>query len=368
MTLQLPRLDDEPYYTEERGAAYLGDCLELMQQMPSDSVNLICTSPPFALLRQKQYGNVSSEEYVEWFAKFAREFRRILKKGDEEGYGSGSLAIDIGGSWVKGQPTRSLYHFELLIRLCKSVEEGGLGFHLAQELYWYNPAKLPTPAQWVTIERIRVKDAVNTIWWLSPTPRPKASNRRVLKPYSKAQERLMENGYKAKKRPSEHDLSDQFTNDNGGAIPPNMIEGGELPEEIGENVRVERDERRDDLESDAPVNVIAAANTSSNDLYQRRCKEMGVQRHPARFPKDLPQFVIGLCTEEDDVVLDPFAGSNMTGYVAQKMNRRWLAFEIEEEYLEGSKFRFEEFTSKKNYVKDSSDGQADLFALSNEAA
>ena len=364
-TLELPSLYDEPYSVHGGGAAYLGDCLDLMRQMEDGSVDLICTSPPFALLRKKQYGNVSSEEYVEWFMRFAKEFWRILNKGDEEGYGCGSLAIDIGGSWVKGQPTRSLYHFELLIRLCKAKDEGGGGFHLAQELYWYNPAKLPTPAQWVTIERIRVKDAVNTVWWLTPTPRPKASNRRVLKPYSKAQEKLMENGYKAKERPSEHNLSDQFTNDNGGAIPPNMIEGGELPAEIGDDVDVERDDRYEgvDVSGRAPVNVIAAANTSSNDLYQRRCKEMGVQRHPARFPRDLPQFLIGLCTEKGDVVLDPFAGSNMTGYVAQKMGRRWLAFETEEEYLEGAEFRFEEFSEKKNYVKKSTEGQKDLFTL-----
>ncbi|MEL6445876.1 MAG: site-specific DNA-methyltransferase [Bacteroidota bacterium] len=301
-----------------------------MKELPDQSVNLICTSPPFALLRQKKYGNVSAQEYVDWFMPFAEQFKRILTE-------DGSLVIDLGGTWVKGEPIRSLYHYEFLLRLCRPVEEGGLGFNLAQELYWYNPAKLPTPAQWVTIERIRVKDAVNTVWWLSPSTRPKASNRRVLKPYSKAQKHLMKHGYKPKLRPSEHDISDQFGNNNGGAIPPNIISDDPHNADVGNSVIGETPA----LEG-MPVNVIAASNTSSNDRYQRRCREEKVKRHPARFPAALPEFIIGLCTEEGDVVLDPFAGSNTTGQVAHEINRQWLAFELDESYLEGSKFRFEE--------------------------
>lgn len=173
------RLKCKPYYETKFGAAYLGNSLELMAGVPDESVDLICTSPPFALVRKKEYGNVDADEYVEWFKDFATQFYRILKP-------TGSLVIDIGGSWVKGMPVRSLYHFELVVALCKLKEKGGLGFYLAQELYWYNPAKLPTPAEWVTVRRERVKDAVNTVWWLSKSPHPKANNRRVLKPYSAA--------------------------------------------------------------------------------------------------------------------------------------------------------------------------------------
>jgi site-specific DNA-methyltransferase (cytosine-N4-specific) len=141
----------------------------------------------------------------------------------------------------------------------------------------------------------------------------------------------MRDGYKPNLRPSEHDISDKFGRDNQGAIPPNLINGLEGREvgEIGEPVIV-------------PTNVIAASNTSSNDQYLRLCRESNVQPHPARFPRDLPEFVIGLCTEENDLVLDPFAGSNMTGWVAEKMGRRWIAIEIQEEYLRGSLFRFQD--------------------------
>ncbi len=89
------------------------------------------------------------------------------------------------------------------------------------------------------------------------------------------------------------------------------------------------------------MNVIAASNTASNDYYQRRCKEAGIKPHPARFPQALPEFAIALCTEPGDLVLDPFAGSNMTGRVAETLDRRWLAFELDENYIKASQFRFE---------------------------
>jgi site-specific DNA-methyltransferase (cytosine-N4-specific) len=308
------------YYKTKLGSSYLGDSLELLKELKSESVDLICTSPPFALLRKKSYGNVHSEDYVEWFMQFAREFKRVIKP-------EGSIVIDIGGTWIKGAPIRSLYHYELVIKLCKPEADGGCGLNLAQELFWYNPAKLPTPAEWVTVRRIRVKDAVNTVWWLSLSTNPKANNKRVLKPYSESQTLLMKNGYKAKLRPSEHQISTKFDTDNGGAIPPTILKDEDVSGDIGDPIA---------------VNVIAASNTSSNDIYQRRCREEGIAPHPARFPMALPEFIINLCTEEGDTILDPFAGSNTTGFVAEKLKRKWLAFEMSEEYLKGSKFRFPE--------------------------
>ena len=186
----------QPFYRTTLGKAYLGDSLELLKSVPDESVNLIMTSPPFALRRKKEYGNVVATEYVDWFAGFMNEFWRVLTP-------DGSIVIDIGGSWNRGEPTRSLYHFELLLRLCTK-------FRLAQEFYWWNQARLPSPAEWVTVRRIRVKDAVDPVWWLSKTPFPKADNRGVLLEYSESMRSLMKNGYRAKLRPSGHDISGKF--------------------------------------------------------------------------------------------------------------------------------------------------------------
>ena len=199
------------FHSTRGGKVYLGDSLEVMQKMRPGTVDLVMTSPPFGLTRKKEYGNADADDYLEWFRPFARGFHRILKD-------SGSLVIDIGGSWKSGSPVRSLYHFKLLIMLCEEF-----GFHLAQDFYWWNPSKLPTPAEWVNIRRIRVKDAINTVWWLSKSEWPRASNRRVLQPYSPSMELLLAKGYKAKKRPSGHDISVKFSINNGAAIPPNLI-------------------------------------------------------------------------------------------------------------------------------------------------
>jgi len=287
----------QPYFKTDLGRMYMGDCLAvLMEEIPESSVDLVVTSPPFGLVRKKGYGNVDADKYVEWFKPFGREFKRVLKP-------SGSLVIDIGGAWMAGLPTRSLYHYELLIMLCKEY-----GFHLAEEFFWWNPAKLPTPAEWVTVRRIRVKDAVNCVWWLSPTPWPRASNRRVAAPYSDSMKSLLKNGYRAKMRPSGHDISQHFGTDNGAAIPPNLI---------------------------------AVANTESNSSYLRFCKENGLSPHPARFPAAIPEYFIRMLTDPGDIILDPFAGSCVSGEVAERLKRRWICVEILEEYLRGAVGRFE---------------------------
>jgi DNA modification methylase len=284
-----------PLYKTEFGQAFVEDSLKVMAGLPDSSVNLIMTSPPYALHFKKEYGNANQDEYIKWFLGFGREFKRLLTD-------DGSLVIDIGGAWEKGQPTRSLYHFELLIALCKEI-----GFHLAQEFFWHNPAKLPSPAEWVTVRKIRVKDSVNCVWWLSKTPHPKANNQNVLNEYSPDMVRLLERGYKPKVRPSGHVITSKFK-DNGGSIPSNLFTCG---------------------------------NNDSNGYYLERCKEEGIKPHPARFPVQLPSFFAKFLTDENDLVLDPFAGSNTTGRACEDLKRRWIAVEMNAEYLHASQFRFE---------------------------
>lgn len=279
------------------GSMFHGDSLALLHGMiEPGSVDLVMTSPPFGLVRKKDYGNVDADQYLDWFRPFGIAIKKILKP-------TGSLVIDIGGAWIPGQPTRSLYHYELLIMLCRDV-----GFHLAQEFYWWNPSKLPTPAEWVTIRRVRVKDAVNCVWWLSPTPWPKASNKRVLAPYSESMKDLLKNGYKAKLRPSGHAISKKFVIDNGAAIPPNLI---------------------------------AIPNTESNSYYLRYCKHHNLNPHPARFPSRLPEFFIRMLTDSGDLVVDPFAGSCVTGEVSERLKRKWVCAELVLDYLRGALGRFE---------------------------
>lgn len=285
-------------YCTKKGQAYVGDSLDLLKEIPDNSIDLVMTSPPFALRRQKTYGNVEETEYVEWITPFGKEVFRVLKE-------SGSFVLDLGGAYRSGMPSRSLYNFRVLLSFCDEI-----GFHLAEDFYWFNPAKLPSPIEWVNKRKIRAKDSVNTVWWFSKTEFPKADVRKVLAPYSDRMKKLIEdpeNFYTPKKRPSGHDISASFGKDNGGAIPSNLL---------------------------------SIPNTESNSIYLRLCKKMGFERHPARFPSELPAFFIKMLTDEGDVVLDIFGGSNTTGFAAEAINRNWMTFEISHEYLISSIFRF----------------------------
>ena len=288
----------KPMYETKLGRAYVGDAHHLLSQLDDETVDLALVSPPFALQRQKAYGNEDQDTYVEWLLGFCQDVHRVLRP-------SGSFVLDLGGSYRKGRPVRSLYNYRMLLRLCDE-----LAFRLAEDFFWYNPAKLPSPIEWVNKRKIRAKDSVDTVWWLSKEDYPKADIRRVLVPYSRRMRKLLEDPsrfYTPKKRPSGHDISGRFGEANGGAIPSNLL--------------------------DIP-------NTDSNSPYLRFCKIAQIDAHPARFPEKLPAFFIALLTEPGDVVLDFFAGSNTTGAAAEAAGRQWIAFESNADYLAASVFRF----------------------------
>ena len=275
-----------------------GDSVELLGCLPDRSTDLVLTSPPFALLRKKTYGNEEQERYVEWLGRFGHAAHRVLKE-------SGSFVIDLGGAYQRGKPVRSLYNYRVLLDFCDR-----LGYELAQEFFWFNPAKLPSPIEWVNKRKIRAKDAVNTIWWFSRCSEPKADITRVLAPYSEQMKTLLKNPatfYRAKDRPSGHQITKAFSKENRGAIPSNLLQ---IP------------------------------NTESNSAYLRLCKMLGRDSHPARFPSALPQFFIKFLTEPGDIVVDIFSGSNTTGHAAESLGRRWVSMDLCREYAALSAVRF----------------------------
>ena len=279
------------------GSIIHDDSLKYLKKVEDNSLDLIITSPPFALTRKKAYGNEQGDAYMVWLKEFGEIFYKKLK--DE-----GSLVIDFGGSWVPGQPTRNLHQFEIPILFVKEI-----GFHLAQEFFWWNTSKMPSPASWVTISRERITDSVNYIFWFSKTPHPKANNRNILKPYSDKMKNMIKNQrYNMNDRPSGHRVSKVWAKDNGGAIPQNFFPYG----------------------------------NSSNDPYFKYCEKIGIKKHPARFGPFIPEFFIRFLTDKGDLVLDPFAGSCTSGAVAEALERKWICIDNDKEYLEGGKGRFEE--------------------------
>jgi DNA modification methylase len=260
-------------------------------------VNLIFTSPPFPLNRKKRYGNETGDAYVRWLRDFGPLFKKMLTP-------DGSIVIEMGNSWEPGVPFMSTLALRALLEF-----QSANSLHLCQEFIWQNPAKLPTPAQWVNIKRIRVKDSFTKLWWMSPHQTPKANNERVLQEYSKAMKTLLKRGsYNAGKRPSEHRIGKaSFLTNNGGAI---------------------------------PSNVLTYSNTLSTDSYHTYCRQHNLLLHPARMPLDLAKFFIRFLTEPGDLVLDPFGGSNTTGAAAEDLKRYWITIEALEDYIRGSRGRF----------------------------
>jgi DNA modification methylase len=305
---KIDKFKHPPTYTTDLGAAFCGDSLDLLNELPDESINLVITSPPFALQREKEYGNKNQAEYIEWLGEFAKIVYKKLKN-------DGSFVLDLGGAYEKGKPVRSLYNFRIPIYFCDEI-----GFFLAEDFYWFNSSKLPSPIEWVNKRKIRVKDSVNTVWWFSKSEFPKSDVTKVLTKYSPRMKKLLEDPdkfYDPKKRPSGHDIGRAFAKDNGGAIPSNLLQ---IP------------------------------NSDSNSQYLRICKNLDIKAHPARFPTKLPEFFIRLLTDPGDLVVDLFSGSNTTGFVAEQEGRHWISFDNEIRYLASSLFRFMDTDASDDYL------------------
>ncbi len=304
----------KPAYKTNWGVMYQGDCEAALRRDPLTRrlgrVHLILTSPPFPLNRKKKYGNLTGQEYLDWLKNLAPLFRDYLSP-------DGSIVLEIGNAWEPGSPVMSTLPLKALMAF---LEAGDL--NLCQEFICYNPARLPTPAQWVTVERIRVKDSFTRVWWMSPVKRPKADNRNVLTQYSRSMQDLLTKGtYNPGPRPSGHHIGKtSFLSNNRGAIAPNVV----IPTPT----------------EDGLTEVLPIANTGARDRYQAYCRYKGVAPHPARMQPRLAEFFIRLLTDRHDLVLDPFAGSNTTGYAAEELSRRWLSIELDAGYVQTSEVRF----------------------------
>jgi site-specific DNA-methyltransferase (cytosine-N4-specific) len=309
------RTNCETAYRTEHGRMLVGKIEELLGTSALSSLygkaNLIFTSPPFPLVRKKRYGNETGASYIRWLEDLAPQLCRLLAD-------DGSIVMEIGNSWEPGVPVMSTLGLEALLAFKKAGK-----LHLSQHIICHNPARLPSPAQWVNVNRERLKDSFTHVWWMSKSEHPKADNRRVLLPYSSHMKGLLESRkYNSGRRPSGHVISKRgFLKDHGGAIAPNVID-------LEENA------------SQLPASLLKFSGTSSDAEYQRYCAKSGLEPHPARMQMGLALFFIQFLTTPGDIVFDPFGGSNTTGYAAEVLKRKWVSIEASPDYARGSKGRF----------------------------
>jgi site-specific DNA-methyltransferase (cytosine-N4-specific) len=309
----------------ESGCYYVGKSEELLNSPELDylkgKVGLILTSPPFPLNSKKSYGNMQGDDYLKWFTELAPIFAEMLTN-------DGSIVIELGNSWEPSRPVQSLLPLQCLLNFVSHPE---CQLRLIQEFICYNPSRLPSPAHWVTVKRIRTVDSYTRLWWIAQNDFPKADNSRVLRPYSKRMKYLLDTGrYNSGTRPSEHKIGKtSFLKDCGGSISHNLFE-------------LENMDSKREVRLPYAMNAFSFSNSNSNDFFSKTCKANGITTHPARMPMDLAAFFIEFLTDPEDTVLDPFAGSNTTGYAAARLGRKWIAVDAEEKYVEQSKIRFQD--------------------------
>lgn len=305
-------------YTTAKGKLYTGDVLETLRKVKDfenhrGKVNLVFTSPPFPLVKEKAYGNFKGEDYIRWMVEVSKELSSFLTD-------DGSMVIEIGNAWNSGEPTLSTVPIETLLRIKKET-----GLHLCQEVICHNPSRLPSPVQWVNIERSRLKDSYTRLWWFSKSVRPKANNVRVLKEYSNKMKEIIEKKkYNAGKRPSGHKINPtSFLKDNGGSISSSFI--SDVDKFIFEN------------EFNASL---IFSNSSTEKKYRDYCLAKNIRVHPARMSPRLVDFFIHFLTDVGDIILDPFAGSNTTGWRSEMNGRNWIGIEKDRSYALASQSRF----------------------------
>jgi site-specific DNA-methyltransferase (adenine-specific)/site-specific DNA-methyltransferase (cytosine-N4-specific) len=253
---------------------YLGDCREVLKQIPVNSVDLIITSPPYADQRKTTYGGISPDKYVEWFLPISKQLFRVLKP-------TGTFVLNIKEKVVQGE--RSTYVLELIIEMRKQ------GWLWTEEFIWHK--KNCYPGKWPN----RFRDAWERLLQFNKNRNFNMYQEAVMVPMGDwTQNRLRNLSETDKIRDTSKTISG-----------------------FGKNIShwLERKEAY-------PTNVLHLATECNN------------KKHSAVFPESLPEWFIKLFTQEGDTVLDPFMGSGTTCIVAQKMGRETIGIEILPEYFE----------------------------------
>jgi len=288
-------------FSTDLGVAVWGAAEDVFRDLEVP-ITLCFTSPPYPLQRARAYGNVDSRAIVDFLCQ---TLAPVIDKLAVDG----SLVLNVSNDIFESRsPARSTYVERLVLAL-----EDEFGLHLMDRLIWHNSAKPPAPVQWASKERQQLCVAYEPILWVAKDPlQVKSDNRGVLEPHTRRQKRLMQQG--GEKRTASYGdgayriRPGSFGNLTDGRIPRNVIRQGHR--------------------------------CRWSDQYRKETAKLGLPLHAAGMPYALPEFMIRFCTEEGDVVADPFAGRCMTGRAAETLGRQWVCSELMLEYTLGASTLF----------------------------
>ena len=259
-----------------------GDSAEVLKTLPDNTVDLVVTSPPYADQRKSTYGGVTTDQYVEWFLPISAQLLRVLRP-------TGTFILNIKEKVVNGE--RSTYVMELILAMRKQ------GWLWTEEFIWHK--KNSYPGKWPN----RFRDAWERLLQFNKSKKFAMYQEEVMVPMGDWAKSRLKNLSDTDKRRDNSKVGSGF-----GKNISNWI----------------------DREKAYPTNVLHLATECNN------------KKHSAAFPEELPEWFIKLFTKEGDMVLDPFAGSGTTLFVAERMGRNAIGIEIIEEYYKMVKDQLEE--------------------------
>ena len=253
---------------------YLGDCKEILNSIPDNSIDLVFTSPPYADQRKNTYGGIHPDQYVEWFLPVSEQLMRVLKP-------TGTFVLNIKEKVISGE--RSTYVMELILEMKKQQ-----GWLWTEEFIWHK--KNCYPGKWPN----RFRDSWERLLQFNKNKQFYMDQEAVMVPM----------GEWSKTRLKRLSQTDQTRDES-------KVGSG-----FGKNISNWLDRKLA-----YPTNVLHLATECNN------------KNHSAAFPDGLPEWFIRLFTNEGDTVLDPFMGSGTTNAVAKRMKRNSIGIEIVPEYF-----------------------------------
>jgi DNA modification methylase len=263
----------------EINAIHQGDSLELLKQLPDNSVDLVLTSPPYADLKTYiDFKGILADDYVNWFIPYCKEIHRVLKP-------TGSFILNINDKVENG--FRHPYVFDLISEIHKKTE-----LKMFERLFWNKLKSLPNKA--------RFGDRVEYLFWFAKEKGFKFNLDDMRTPYAEKSIKRMQNPLKKRfARNEENQVANDYKDwapNPKGALPTTLINISSESKRIADN-------------------------------------------HVAVFPVDLVEYFIKGATDKGDLVLDIFMGTGTTAVASKKLGRNWMGFELQQDYIDVANIR-----------------------------